>query len=253
MKCYCHLRNTQDLVWWEDSIRKVIRRTISWPGLSRGRIKYPHSSDKELSRLHQFGPEVLSNVFLGYALHAGRILERRHLDRRHWGLGTYGRIWNLWQRLNAKEVLSYEWWKVHFSGRRWNNQHFWRRSDSENILLNPGSSRRGEEQGNLRGESDEFSSTPLWHSLWRDAEARDDFRSISDKFIWRRHVEPSVKLHVLREESFPIPLKYQRYQDYVHKFRGNCNFHVSSINKKWKYEWRGTRKPVAWTSTKPKT
>ena len=32
--------------------------------------------------------------------------------------------------------------------------------------------------------------------------------SMSGSFIYRHHVEPRVKLYSLREESFPIPLKY---------------------------------------------
>ena len=33
-------------------------------------------------------------------------------------------------------------------------------------------------------------------------------RSIQGDFIYRHHIEPKVQLHVPREESFPIPLKY---------------------------------------------
>ena len=39
-------------------------------------------------------------------------------------------------------------------------------------------------------------------------EATNDFWSTSGSFIYRHHVEPRVKLHSPREESFPIPLKY---------------------------------------------
>ena len=67
---------------------------------------------------------------------------------------------------------------------------------------------RGEEQGDLPGESDGSSSTPLQDSSLYDGEARNDFWSISGNFIYRHHVEPRVKLYVPREESFPIPLKY---------------------------------------------
>ena len=35
-----------------------------------------------------------------------------------------------------------------------------------------------------------------------------DFWSMSGSFTYRHHVEPRVKLYSLREESFPIPLKY---------------------------------------------
>ena len=41
-----------------------------------------------------------------------------------------------------------------------------------------------------------------------DAEARNDFRSIEGDSICRHHVEPGDRLHVPKEESFPIPLKY---------------------------------------------
>ena len=64
---------------------------------------------------------------------------------------------------------------------------------------------RGEEQGNLPSESD-GSPPPLQDSSPDDA--RNDFWSISGKYIHRHHVEPRVKLYVPKEESFPIPLRY---------------------------------------------
>ena len=42
---------------------------------------------------------------------------------------------------------------------------------------------RGEEQDNLRGESEGSSSTPRQDSSWYDGEAKDDFWSISGDFI----------------------------------------------------------------------
>ena len=51
-------------------------------------------------------------------------------------------------------------------------------------------------------DSDELSSpTPL-----QDDSTRDD--AVTGDFIYRHHVEPSVKLYMPREESKPIPLKY---------------------------------------------
>ena len=67
---------------------------------------------------------------------------------------------------------------------------------------------RGEDQDNLRGELEGSSSTSRQDSSWYDGEAKGDFWSISGDFIHRHHVEPRVKLYVLSEESFPIPLKY---------------------------------------------
>ena len=81
---------------------------------------------------------------------------------------------------------------------------------------------RREEKGNLQGESDGSSSTPLRDSSWYDGEAGNDFWSISGDFIYRHHVEPRVKLYVPREESFLIPLeKYRRYQGY--RYILGCN------------------------------
>ena len=77
---------------------------------------------------------------------------------------------------------------------------------------------RGEEQDNLRGESDGSSSTPRQDSSSSssnplqddstrdDAEAKIDFGSISGNFLYRHHVEPRVNLYVPIEASFPIPL-----------------------------------------------
>ena len=69
---------------------------------------------------------------------------------------------------------------------------------------------RGEEQGGLRGESDGLSSpTPLQDdSTQGDAEAKNDFWSMTGDVIYRHHVESLVKLFVQKEETFPIPLKY---------------------------------------------
>ena len=68
-----------------------------------------------------------------------------------------------------------------------------------------------EEQEILQGESDNLSSpTPRQDdSTLVDAEAKNDFWSFSgDSFVaitWNPH---SINLYMLREESFPIPLKY---------------------------------------------
>ena len=41
-----------------------------------------------------------------------------------------------------------------------------------------------------------------------DAEARIDFWPMEGDFIDRHHVEPPFQLNVLKEDTFPIPLKY---------------------------------------------
>ena len=69
---------------------------------------------------------------------------------------------------------------------------------------------RGEEREVFQGESDGLSSpTPIQDDSTRnDAEADNDFWSITGDFIYRHHVEPRVKLYMPKEESFPIPMKY---------------------------------------------
>ena len=62
---------------------------------------------------------------------------------------------------------------------------------------------RVESQRDFLGESE--GSLP---SLPDAGEAINDFWSMSGNFIYRHHVEPRVKLHPSREESFPTPLKY---------------------------------------------
>ena len=58
-------------------------------------------------------------------------------------------------------------------------------------------------KSNLLGESEGSSSpTQRQDSSWHDGEAKDDFWSISGDFIYRRHVEPRVKLYVPTVESF---------------------------------------------------
>ena len=66
---------------------------------------------------------------------------------------------------------------------------------------------QGEGHVDFLGESE--GSFPQPHDSLPDAgEAMNDFWSMSGSFIYRHHVEPRVKLHSPREESFPIPLKY---------------------------------------------
>ena len=66
---------------------------------------------------------------------------------------------------------------------------------------------RGKDQRDFHGESE--GSLPQPHDSFPDAgETINDFWSMSGNFIFRHHVEPRVKLYSLREELFPIPLKY---------------------------------------------
>ena len=66
---------------------------------------------------------------------------------------------------------------------------------------------RGEGHVDFLGES-EGSLPPPQDSFPDAGEAKNDFWSMTGNFIYRHHVEPRVKLYSPREESFPIPLKY---------------------------------------------
>ena len=108
MECYCYLRNVQDVLAdgktpFERRFGEPFKGSVILFGAM---VEYHPISAKDLSRLHQFGPQVLSGVFLGYALHAGRIwkgdimfadieeLEEMDASKLHAS------------RLNAKEVLT---------------------------------------------------------------------------------------------------------------------------------------------------
>ena len=83
------------------------------------------------------------------------------------------------------------------------------RSGTENIHLDTGplNSRRRSKRFSWRIRRGSPPS-PRQDSYPDAGEARNDFWSMSENFIYRHHVEPRVKLYSPREESFPIPLKY---------------------------------------------
>ena len=165
--------------------------------------EYHLISAKDISRIHQFGPQVLSGIFLGYVLYeegiwkadimVADIEEMEEMDASE----LHAR------RLNAKEVLTpmigdnfifpFADGTVKVSG---GDQ---RLRPSTLIRDRP---ERGEEQEVFRGESDGLSSpNPLQDDSTRDdAKAKNDFWSITGDFICRHHVVPRVKLHMPEEE-----------------------------------------------------
>ena len=212
VECYCHLRNIQDLL--SDGKTPYERRFgIQFNGQVipfGAMVDYHPISAKDLSRLHQFGPQVLPGIFLGYVLSAVRIwkgdimvadieeLEEMDASELHA------------RRINAKEVLTpMKGENFIFPVADGKSQKI---SGEDQVLRTSTLIRdrpeRGEEQNNLRGESDGSSATLRQDSSWYDGEAKSDFWSISGDFIYRHHVEPRVKLYVPTEESFPVPLKY---------------------------------------------
>ena len=80
-----------------------------------------------------------------------------------------------------------------FSSRRWTNQTSRRRSGTENTHLDTGTPISRRKSRRFLGES-QWSPPPLQDSLQDAGEAINDFRSVSENFIFRHHVEPLVKL-----------------------------------------------------------
>ena len=72
MECHCYLRNIQDLL--SDGKTPHERRfgmPFNGPVIPFGAtVDYHPISAKDKSRLHQFGPKVLSGIFLGYVVYA---------------------------------------------------------------------------------------------------------------------------------------------------------------------------------------
>ena len=76
LKCYCSTKHSRSFFWWKDFTWKANRKTIYLTGqlsLFGTMVGYRPTSSKDFSRLHQFGPEILPSVFLGYVFCAGRI------------------------------------------------------------------------------------------------------------------------------------------------------------------------------------
>ena len=98
------------------------------------------------------------------------------------------------RRLNAKEVLT------PMKGEKFIF------SVADGTVKTPGGDRRLKPSALIR---DRPAPNPLQDDSTRDdAEAENDFWSISGDFIYRHHVEPRVKMYVPTEESFPTPPKY---------------------------------------------
>ena len=104
-------------------------------------VEYYPVSAKDQSRIHQFGKKVLPGLFLGYALCAGGIGKGDVLLADVEELETMDASEIYSKRLDAKEtIFPKEKRRIYFSNRRWTNQTSWRRSGTENIHLDTGSS-----------------------------------------------------------------------------------------------------------------
>ena len=206
MECHCYLRNTQDLlsdgetpnerrfgVPFKFRLKQWSNTTVF---LRKTNLDYINSVQKSC-QVYSLDMHCTWRIWKGDMLVAD-IEEWEQMDASE----TFAK------RLSAKEVLTpirvYKFIfpiadeKVKLTG--------WDQVLRPSTLIRD-RPERWEAQGNLQGESDGSSSTPLQDSSWYDGEARNDFWSISGNFIYRHHVEPRVKLYVPKEESFAIPLR----------------------------------------------
>ena len=108
MECFSYLRNVTDLL--SDGKTPYERRfgqPFHEPVVPFGAMVEYHSiSAKDLSRLHQFVAKVLPGIFLGYALHAGRIWKGDILIADIEELEQVDASELHARRLNAKEVIT---------------------------------------------------------------------------------------------------------------------------------------------------
>ena len=213
MECYCYLRNIQYLL--SDGKTPYERRfgmPLSGPVIPFGAMVECHPiSAKDQSRLHQFGAKVLPRIFNGYGLYAEGIWKGDIMVADIDELEEMDAYEIHARRFNAKEVLTPQRsGNFIFPVADGTVKIFGRGQRLRTSTLTWDRPERGEEQEILHGNSDELSSpTPLQEDSTRDdAEAKNDFWTITGEFIYRHHVVLRVKLYVPHEESFPIPLKY---------------------------------------------
>ena len=210
MKCYCHLRNIQDLL--PDGKTPYERRfgmTLNGPVITFGAmVEYHPISAKGMSRLHQFGPKVLpgfSSVM--YCMRVGiwkgdiMIADVEELE-------GDGRIRSPRQKARCKvSVNANERRKVEIPSRRWNSQNHWEKQ-SENTSLSPGScwTKRGTRSFSRRIRRTLFSNpSSRWLNTRRCGSQEWFLQEISFIAVtWNQE----SKLHMPKEESFPIPMKY---------------------------------------------
>ena len=159
--------------------------------------------------------KFLPGIFHGNALHAGGFWKGDFLVADIGGLEQMGASEIYAKRLNAKEVLTMSGEKFIFPIA----DGTVKLSGGDQVLGTSTLVRdrpdRGEEQGNLRGESDGSSSTPLRDSSWCDGEAWNDFWSISGNFCLPS--SRGAQSQTVRAERSITPYSteiYRRDQDY---------------------------------------
>ena len=205
MECYCNLQNIQDIL--ADGKTPHERRfgePFKGPIIPFGALVENKSiSTRDQTRLHQFGKKVLPGIFQGYALIAGGLWKGDILiaDMEN---GNYGRIRNLLStNQRRRNIDRTKRRRIHI--RRWHSKIVRKRL---RIPRTRSKTKQAVRRENLRGKFQDEPEESQPTEPTDDAEARADFWSIQDDFIYRHHNEPRVQLYLPKEETFPIPLKY---------------------------------------------
>ena len=209
MECYTYLRNVTDLLSdGKTPYERRLRQPYKGPIIPFGSlVEYHPKTAKDQSRIHQFGKKVLRGLFLGYALYAGGIWKGDVLIADLEELETMDASEIYSKRLNAKEVIFPKQGEFIFPIADGRIKTLGGDQELRTSTLIRHRPIQGDGHIDFLGESER--SLPPPHDSFPDAsEARNDFWSMSGSFIYRHHVEPRVKLHSAREESFPIPLNY---------------------------------------------
>ena len=139
MECHTYLWDIQDLL--SDGKTPYERRfgePFNGPIIPFGSLveHYPISA-RYLSRLHQFVPQVLPSIFLGYVLSTGGIWKQDMMVADIEKLKEMDASELHARRLNAKDVSANERWKLHVPSRRWNRKNSGE-DQTESIHTNPG-------------------------------------------------------------------------------------------------------------------
>ena len=218
MECCTYLRNVTDLL--SDGKMPYERRfgqPFEGPIIPFGSlVEYHPITAKDQSKNHQFGKKVLPGLFLGYALNAVGIWKGDVLVADLEELETMDASEIYSKRLNAKEVIfPKEKGEFIFPIADGRIKPLGGDQDLRTSTLIRQRPIQGESNIDFLGESE--GSLPPPHDSFPDAgEAINDFWSMSGNFRNRHHVEPRVKLYSPREESFPIPLKYNEVTRTTH-------------------------------------
>ena len=212
---YCYLRNILDFL--SDGKKGMPFGGPSNTVWSSGRMS-PYFLRKTILDSNQFWSKSLARFLHRLCIVRGRNLERRQL--RSSDIEELEEIdasepprpeAQCKGSVNADEKMTI----FILPGRRWNSQNPWREID----VWGPIHFKQGS------------SLNPLQDDLTRDdAEAQNDFWSVTGYFIFRLHVEPRVNLYMPKDESFSYSTELnRRCQNHSYVIRWFCSKNILMI------------------------